>query len=121
MAIFLPPCLRLRISGTVTFCGFIGPPLPGKQRALWTGVQRALHASPVAALVDAVTLAVRGDRRNSSSTAFRRICKRYSVSVRSDPSGSRTYFDSIRLLLLCSAVTQAPLSRKGKVVSLGCR
>src|SRR5258707_13980819 len=73
MAIFLPPCLRLRISGTVTFCGFIGPPLSGKQRALWTGVQRALHASPVAAVVDAVTLAVRrigGTRPRKPSGEF---------------------------------------------------
>ena len=36
MLIFRPSRLRLRISGTVTFCGFMRPSCSKTERALWT-------------------------------------------------------------------------------------
>src|SRR5262245_52418681 len=95
MAIFLGPCLRLRISGTVTFCGFMGPSRLQKQKSPLDPFQRALQARLRRACSKGIILTVPGgDRRIDSPNVQAMGLKRVSVSVQMDPSGFSTRMGS---------------------------
>src|ERR1043166_9792685 len=125
MAIFLPSCLRLRISGTVTFCGFIGPPLSRKAK------------SPLDRRPEGSSRIARGGfhRRCDSRRPTRGIGGFWSNSLRANlqallrlgPVGSKRLSHSVGLYQTScndsveNPLTHPPAPRKGKVVSLGCR